>query len=137
MKILILGSMSFSTEMKETGNVLQTQGHEVRLPEFIDDYLKCNSREEMHAKAVDNKLKNNLFATYHRLIEETEAILIINETKKGIKGYIGANALIEMGFARALNKQIYLLKEIPQMDYTDEILAMQPTILNGDLTQIK
>lgn len=136
MKILILGSMTFSPEMKIAGDKLKSLGHEITLPEFIEDYLGCKSREEMHEKAVTNKLTHNLYEKYHELIEEMDAILIINEKKKGIKGYVGANSLIEMGFARALNKKIYLVNQIPQMDYTDEITAMQPIILNGNLTLI-
>lgn len=137
MKILILGSMTFSPEMKSIGEELKKKGHEVKLPEFIEDYNNCNTREEMHQRAVENKLNNNLYATYHKLIEETDAILVVNEKKKDIGGYIGANSLIEMGFARALNKKIFLLNPIPQMDYTEEINATQPSILNGNLELIK
>ena len=137
MKILILGSMSFSPEMKEIGDELRERGHEIRLPEFIEDYLECQSREDMHERAIENKISHNLYETYHRLIENNDAILIVNKKKKGIEGYVGANSLIEMAFAKALNKRIYLLNPIPNMDYRDEILATQPTILNGDLSLVK
>ena len=128
--------MSFSPEMKEIGDELKKRGHEVKLPEFIEDYLGCQSREDMHQKATKNKLSHNLYKVYHQLIKETDAILIVNKKKKEINGYIGANSLIEMAIAKALNKRIYLLNSIPKMDYTNEILATQPTILNGDLTKI-
>lgn len=137
MKILILGSMTFSPEMKSIGEELKKKGHKIKLPEFIEDYVGCGTREEMHKRAVKNKLDNNLYESYHKLIEETEAILIVNEGKKNIGGYIGANSLMEMGFARALNKKIYLLNKIPEMDYTDEINATQPIVLNGNLELIK
>lgn len=136
MKILILGSMSFAPEMKEIGAKLTKIGFNVRLPEFTEDYTKCSTREEMHEQAVKNKLSNNLYEVYHHLIEQTDFILIVNEKKKNIDGYIGANALIEMGFAKALNKKIFLLNPIPEMDYQDEIIATTPTILNGDLSKI-
>ena len=42
-----------------------------------------------------------------------------------------------MGFANVLGKKIYLLNDVPDMIYTDEILAMQPKIINNDLTKIK
>jgi nucleoside 2-deoxyribosyltransferase len=137
MKILILGSMSFSPEMKEIGEELQKKRHEIRLPEFIEEYTSCTSREEMHKQAVINKLSNNLYKKYHELIKETDAILIINKTKKEIEGYIGANTLIEMAFAKALDKKIFLLHQIPEMEYTDEIKASTPIILNGNLEEIK
>jgi len=137
MKILILGSMSFSPEMKEIGEQLISRGHEIRLPEFIEEYTRCSSRQEMHERAVSNKLAYNLYKVYHDLISETDAVLIVNKDKKGIENYVGANSLIEMAFARALGKRIYLLQGIPKMDYTDEITATNPITLNGNLGEIK
>lgn len=63
-------------------------------------------------------------------------LLIVNVDKKGIKGYIGGNSFLEMGFAHVLNKPIYLLCNIPKMEYTDEIRAMQPVVLNGNYSKI-
>ena len=42
-----------------------------------------------------------------------------------------------MGFAHVLNKKIFILNDIPEMIYIDEIKAMQPIILNGNLAKIK
>jgi len=43
-----------------------------------------------------------------------------------------------MGFAHVLNKPIYLLNDLPDSDYLlEEIKAMEPTILYGDLNKIK
>ena len=36
-----------------------------------------------------------------------------------------------------LKKKIYLLNEIPELPYKEEILGMKPVILNGDLSKIK
>jgi hypothetical protein len=36
-----------------------------------------------------------------------------------------------------LGKPIYLYNDIPDMSYTDEIVAMQPVVLSGDLLKIK
>jgi len=41
-----------------------------------------------------------------------------------------------MGFAYVLEKGIYLLNPIPDIGYRDEIVAMQPTVINGDLDLI-
>jgi hypothetical protein len=60
-------------------------------------------------------------------------VLVLNYEKKGVPGYIGGNTFLEMGFAYVLDKPIYLLHPIPQMGYTDEIEAMQPVVLDGDL----
>ena len=73
---------------------------------------------------------------YYKIIQNSDAVLVLNFDKNGIKNYIGGNTFLEMGFAYVLNKPIYLVNPIPDMIYTDEIKAMQPKILNGDLGKI-
>jgi hypothetical protein len=41
-----------------------------------------------------------------------------------------------MGFAHALGKKIFLLDGIPNVSYKEEILAMKPIVLNGNLERI-
>ncbi len=41
-----------------------------------------------------------------------------------------------MGFAHVLDRKIFLLNDIPDISYTDEIRAMKPIILNGDISLI-
>jgi len=41
-----------------------------------------------------------------------------------------------MGFAHVLGKPIYLLYGIPDMIYSDEIKAMQPVLLEGNIVKI-
>lgn len=54
-----------------------------------------------------------------------------------VVGYIGGNSFLEMGFAHVLNKEIFLLNKIPESLFKDELVAMQPVILGGDLSKIK
>jgi len=63
--------------------------------------------------------------------------LVANYNKREIQNYIGGNSFLEMGFAHILRKKIFLLNEIPEMIYSDEIKAMQPIILNGILSDVK
>lgn len=73
---------------------------------------------------------------YFQLIKESDGILVCNFEKNGIKNYIGGNTFLEMGLAYVLDKKIFLLNPIPEVNYKDEILAMEPIILNGDLEKI-
>lgn len=41
-----------------------------------------------------------------------------------------------MGFAYVLKKKIFLLNPIPELSYSDEIKAMKPIVLDGDLKKI-
>lgn len=63
--------------------------------------------------------------------------MAVNKDKHGIKNYIGGNTFLEIGFAHVLNKKVFLLNPVPDMLYADEILAMEHTVINNDLTKIK
>ena len=75
---------------------------------------------------------------FWRLMQDADALLVANYDKHGIKNYIGGNSFLEMGFAHVLNQKLYLLNPVPEMPhYKTEIIAMRPTIINGDLSKIK
>ncbi|MCK9393314.1 MAG: hypothetical protein WCX30_00145 [Candidatus Paceibacterota bacterium] len=137
MKIVICGSMTASKEMIEAEKKLQELGHEVVLPEFTYIYANMDTADEMHAASARNKVEYDLIRGYFEKIKDSDAILVVNIEKNNIKGYIGGNTFLEMGFALILNKLIYLSNEIPNLNYRDEIAAMNPIVLNGDFARIK
>jgi len=136
MKIAICGSMTFSKSMIEIEKELFKFRHTVVIPMYAKEYTELKSVEEVHSESVKNKVENDLIRDYFNKIKNSDAILIVNKDKNNIKNYIGGNSFLEMGFAYILNKKIFILNGIPEMIYTDEIKAMQPIILDGDLTKI-
>ncbi len=136
MKIIISGSMAVSKKMVEVENKLKELGHEIVLPEFTHEYAAMDTIDKTHTESVRNKIEYDLIRDYFEKIKNSDAILIVNVERKGIAGYIGGNSFLEMGFAFVLNKPIYLLHEVPNIGYRDEIEAMSPVILNGDLSKI-
>jgi len=137
MKIVICGSMTSSKEMVEIANKLRLNNHEVILPHNADKYADGTLANENSHESTENKIKDDLIGDYHRTIDASDAVLIANFDKNGIKNYIGGNSFLELGFAHVLNKPVYLFNPIPDMPYTDETKAMQPVILDGDLLKIK
>ena len=129
--------MRLSREMIETKNKLEKLGYIVILPAFIERYANLEKTDEMHRESVKNKVNHDLIRGYFKEIKNGDAILVVNETVNGIENYIGGNSFLEIGFAHVLNKKIFLLNPIPDMGYADEIIAMQPIILNGDLSKLK
>ena len=136
MKIVICGSMTASKEMIEAEIKLKELGHEVIVPDFTRDYAAMDTIEKIHKESARNKVEYDLIKGYFEKIKNNDAVLVANVERKGVKGYIGGNSFLEMGFAFVLNKPIYLLHEIPDINYKDEIEAMTPIILNGDFLKI-
>jgi hypothetical protein len=136
MKIVVCGSMTFAKEMVETEKELVRRGYEVVLPKFTNEYTGMDTLEIVHRESAANKIKHGLIRYYFDEIKNGDAILVLNNERHGIPNYIGGNSLLEMGFAHVLNKKIFLLNPIPEMGYKDEIIAMQPTVLEGDLGEI-
>lgn len=143
MRIAICLSLDFANQIKEIVNQLNQQGHEVVLPKTVEMILNGEVtfeqiiKEKKNGEISDRMIKQNILKYYFEKIKEVDAIFVLNFEKRGIKGYIGGNTFLEIGFAHVLNKRIFLLNEIPDISYKDEIKAMQPVILNGDLNLIK
>ena len=128
--------MIFSRRMLEIRESLLEMGHIANTPPFTEKYAKLESPEKRHSESLENKIKHDLIRVYYNKIKNSDAVLVVNENKNNIESYIGGNSFLEMAFAYILNKNIYLLNNIPEMGYVDEIKAMQPIILNGDLEKI-
>ena len=87
-----------------------------------------------HYKA---KKEQGYIKWYYNAIFNSDAILVLNFDKRGIKNYIGGNTLMEIGFAHVNDKKIFLLNHIPaEVSYVDEIKAMVDNILEEDLDKI-
>ena len=137
MKIVICGSMSSACQMVEVEKELVKNNHEVVLPKDTKKYAEKVLKEETAHESTKNKIEHNLIRDYFEKIKNSDAVLVVNVDKKGIKNYIGGNSFLEMSFAHVLSKELYLYNDIPDMIYTDELLAMQPIVINQDLSRIE
>ena len=116
---------------------LEKAGHEVIVPHNIEKYADGTLEMENAHESTQNKIEGDLIRGYFEKIKDCDVVLTVNEEKRGIESYIGGNTFLEMGFAHVLNKKNFILNDIPEVSYKDEIIAMQPVILNGDLSGIK
>lgn len=71
-------------------------------------------------------------------VAKGDMMLVMNDEKHAVPGYIGSNVLLEMGLAFYLKKPIYILnpvqKEAPNYE---EVIGMGSIIIDGDLAKIK
>jgi hypothetical protein len=146
MKITICASIAFYNEMLEAKSKLETFGHEVYLPPSevknekgdmisVSEYYVERKLKENTADWISDR-KGEVIRLHFEKIESSDAILVLNYSKNNIDNYIGGNTFLEMGIAVYLKKKIFLLNDIPELSYREEILGMKPIILFGDLEKI-
>lgn len=137
MKITICGSMAFGEDMLKVKKELEKLGHEVLVSDFATDFIGVGEGEKIKLNTRDVK-ENDALRGHCRKIEKSDAVLVLNYDRKGVKNYIGGNTFLEIGYAYILRKKVFLLQAIPEIEYYSlEIKNMQPTIVNGDLKRIK
>ena len=128
--------MQFHREMEDMRKRLQARGFTVLVPADLDHVENNESYMTNDEDKISTKIEFDFIREHFKKIEQADAILILNYEKKGIAGYIGGNTFLEMGYAFGLDKKVYLLNSIPEMDYKTEMYAIQPIILDGDLDKI-
>lgn len=145
MKITICGSIAFYDKMEEAKDTLELFGHEVDLPpsKLHDDQGNIISVQDYYALRKSElpedwvwERKKWAMKTHFSKVDWSDAILVLNYEKNSIPGYVGANTLMEMGLALHLDKPIYLLHQLPEISYKEELLGMKPIVLDGSLEKI-
>ena len=128
MKIASSGNIYMLPDSREMQELLEERKHKV-IPifEYLDELEEINEKK---------RAKNRM--SFFDKLKKCDALLVVNNSlKKGRENYISGSSFLEMGFAHALGKKIFLLQGIPELSYKDEIMAMKPIILNGNLNKIK
>lgn len=137
MKITICGSMSFAEEMKDIAFRLETRGHTAILPNDVDDHIKDKNLKHKDDTSITTEKLMFLTKDHMNKIDNSDAILVLNYDKKGIKNYLGSSAFVETTYALANNKKIFFFNEIPDMPYiSDDLKAFNITVINSDLDKI-
>jgi len=129
--ITLCGSLKFHDKMQECARLLRKAGHTVFVPVFVSgvDYWSDDG-----AKRIEAKKGMNLIKEHFEKINTSDAILVINVTKRDVVDYIGANTFLEIGYAHYLGKTIYLLNDFPDQPYlNEELRTINPVPLRGDL----
>lgn len=133
--ITLCSSMTFYPEILKIGTRLEEKGWHVLYPEsalIMKERGNFNPIE--FRKHITAKDKGKFIKLHFKKIVKSDAILIVNKTKNGIRGYVGANAMMEAGLAFHNYIKIYLLHPYSMSHpFFEELSAMKPTVLNGKL----
>ena len=135
MRIAICGSLSFYKEIEDLKVKLKELGHEVEVPHTeYGDFHEIRKNDEKKWRS----LKSQFMKDHFNKIKKSDAIIVFNSDKRGIKNYIGGNTLFEIGLAFELGKKIFLFNPIPMgMNYTEELEVIDPIVINGNLKKIR
>ena len=138
-RLVLCGSMSLAKEMLDIKAKVETMYPDISVEvpggaEVCASYINANDKLER----AEDKIANDWIRHHWSFIKDSDAILVVNSPKCGVENYIGANSFMEMGFAHVLNRRIFILHDIPELEfYCDEIVAMKPICLHGELSKLK
>jgi hypothetical protein len=140
--ITICASCAFYRKVNEAQEALAPQGFEVLIPKLAIEMKRTNDYEVDHYKTWfadpnDFDKKAALMHGHFDEVAKADAILVINEEKKGRKNYIGGNVLMEMALAFHMNKPIFILNEFPDdSPFDEEIRGVLPVLLHGKIENL-
>jgi len=131
--------MSFYQELVAIEKQLQVKGFLVTIPVSAQLMKKKNDFDVSHFKGVfTHREKGEFIKKNFDNIAKIDSILVVNGEKDGIKGYIGANVLMEIGLAFYLEKKIYIWNPVEEhAPYKEELLAFEAIFVNQDINAIE
>ncbi len=135
MKIFVICSKRFYDRIPPIEAELQKLGHMVTLPNCFDDPA-AEERHRALGTDVHAKWKGGMIAHSTQVIQDNDAVLVLNFDKDGAKKYIGGATFLEMYDAFRIGKKIFLYNDIPEGILHDEIRGFDPIVLNGELQRI-
>jgi len=135
MKIFICASKHLYGKIPPIKNALEAMGHVITLP---NSYERPMMEEEMKQKGREEhiKWKSEMLRRQIQKVRDNDAVLVINCEKNGQANYIGGATFLEIFCAFEYDKKIYLLNPIPENIFRDELIAINPIILDGDIHNI-
>ncbi len=140
--IALCTSLSFYKDLFDIEKQLRMHGYKVIVPKTAKEMRRTGNFDvSQHKTWYQNEKhyikKKALMDDHFDKIIKSDAILVINNEKKGIKGYIGGNVLMEITVAYMQKIPIYLWNEIDNSSpFEEEIKAINCIFLNQDLTKL-
>lgn len=140
--ITICSSASFYRDVIEIERELRNIGFKVKVPETAIKMKKAYDYDVKHYKIwfgdkSQYKKKTILMKNHFKKVIDSDAILMINKEKNGMKGYIGGNGLMEMTIAFHYKKPIFIYEKISDdSPISEEIYGLNSIFIDKDLTAI-
>jgi len=135
MKIFICCSKHFYDKVPPIKKELEGKGHIITPPNSYDKPFQEERMKEA-SKEAHIEWKSKMLRLQTEKVMANDALLVLNYEKRGQPNYIGGATFLEIFKAFELRKKIFLVNPIPEGTFHDELSAINPTVLNGDLSKI-
>lgn len=136
MEIFITASKNSYDKVGEIKEQLEAMGHVVTPPNGfnepeVEEATRQLSPEEYSA------WKAEMIREDGRIVAANDAVLVLNMEKHGQPNYVGGATFLEMFKAFDMGKKLFMYNPIPEGMLTDEIIGLQPVVINQDLSKIQ
>ncbi|UZE94134.1 MAG: hypothetical protein IB618_00985 [Candidatus Pacearchaeota archaeon] len=135
MKIFICCSKHFYHQIPCIQEQLKKVGHELTFPNSYEDPFR-EEEEKKKGRQAHIKWKSEMIRLQNEKVKNSDAVLVLNFEKNGQRNYIGGATFLEIFKAFELGKKIFLFNPIPESIFEDELIAMNPIVLNKNLSRI-
>jgi predicted adenylyl cyclase CyaB len=136
MKIFIVCSKHFYDKIPEIKEELEKAGHIITLPGSFDKPLREEDMKKLGSKE-HSEWKQGMMRLHEPKVKANDAILVLNFEKNGQPNYIGGATFMEVVKAWEFNKRIFFYNPIPENIFTDELKAINPTVINKNISLIE
>lgn len=123
-KITLCASTTFFDKLATISDALAARNHTIHFPPI------WNWTQESEKEIA--KVQHDLMKIQFENIGQSDAIYVANYEKNGIKNYIGGSVFLEIGKAFDMGIPVFLMNDVPNMSYSDEIRAMKPYTIGKD-----
>ncbi len=141
--VVICSSAAFYKHVCELADQLEAQGFTVVIPATARKMQASNNfdvsaNKTWYKNPADFTKKQQLMDGHFAEIAAGDAILVVNDKKHGVEGYIGPNVLMEMAIAYYLKKPIYILHNVAsEVSVYEEVMGMQATQLSSNIQNLE
>jgi diphthamide synthase subunit DPH2 len=135
MRIFVVCSKHFYHKIPPIKEYLEKKGHKITLPNSYEQPFK-EEELKLAGKTEHIKFKQEMMRLHEPKIRKNDAILVLNLEKKGIPNYIGGGTFMEIVKAWELDKKVFFWNPLPKCSFTDELIGINPKIINHNLDEI-
>ena len=132
MKVFLCASRSNYHRVPAIQRELGRRGHVVTLPNNFDDPDR-ERRIKSSAPGEYREWKSRMLEMQREKVRANDAVLVLNFDKGESRNYLGGATFLEVFKAWELGRRIFFFNPLPDGILRDELDAMSPVVIHGDL----